>query len=94
MAKAKKEAHDAPIEQVLWAAADKLRKNMDAAGLSKPVHKNATIDWTIKATARAKLMVLVRRTLTKYGYPPDKQEKAIATVMSQAERLADKWTKE
>ena len=37
-------------------------------------------------------MVLVRRTLTKYGYPPDKQEKAIQTVMKQAESLANIWT--
>lgn len=31
MARAKKDAKDQPVEQVLWAAADKLRKNMDAA---------------------------------------------------------------
>ena len=37
-------------------------------------------------------MVLVRRTLTKYGYPPDKQEKAIQIVMKQAESLANIWT--
>ncbi len=31
MAKAKKETKEQPVEQVLWASADKLRKNMDAA---------------------------------------------------------------
>lgn len=31
MAKAKKETKGQPVEQVLWASADKLRKNMDAA---------------------------------------------------------------
>lgn len=31
MARAKKEIKEQPVEQVLWAAADKLRKNMDAA---------------------------------------------------------------
>ena len=36
-------------------------------------------------------MVIVRRILKKYGYPPDKQEKAIALVMKQAENLADDW---
>jgi type I restriction enzyme R subunit len=36
-------------------------------------------------------MVLVRRTLNKYGYPPDKQPKAIETVLKQAELLADFW---
>jgi type I restriction enzyme R subunit len=37
-------------------------------------------------------MVLVRRTLNKYGYPPDKQQRAVETVMKQAENLADIWT--
>jgi hypothetical protein len=56
---------------------------------SDKVKRNATIDWTIRESARAKLMVLVKRTLTKYGYPPDKQQKAIDTVLRQAELLAD-----
>ena len=38
------------------------------------VHKNVTIDWTIRETTRAKLRVLVRRMLHKYGYPPDLRE--------------------
>jgi type I restriction enzyme R subunit len=50
---------------------------------------NATIDWTIRESARAKLMVLVKRTLKKYGYPPDMQEKAVDTVLKQAELMAD-----
>ena len=53
------------------------------------VRANTTIDWTIRESARAKLMVLVRRTLTKYGYPPDKQQQAVDTVLKQAELLAD-----
>lgn len=60
-----------------------------AREIADKVRANATIDWTIRESARAKLMVLVRRTLTKYGYPPDKQAKAIETVMKQAESLAD-----
>jgi type I restriction enzyme R subunit len=63
-----------------------------ARELAKKVRLNATIDWTVKESVRAKLKVLVRRTLTKYGYPPDKQEKAIQTVMKQAENLANIWT--
>jgi len=50
---------------------------------------NATIDWTNRESARAKLMILVKRTLKKYGYPPDMQQKAIDTVMKQAELMAD-----
>jgi len=63
-----------------------------AREIADKVRKNATIDWAMKESARAKLMVLVRRTLKKYGYPPDKQQKAIDTVLKQAEVLADYWT--
>ena len=63
-----------------------------AKEIADKVRSNATIDWTIRESARAKLMVLVKRTLTKYGYPPDKQAKAIDTVLKQAELLADFWT--
>jgi type I restriction enzyme R subunit len=60
-----------------------------AREIADKVKRNATIDWTIRESARAKLMVLVKRTLSKYGYPPDKQQKAIDTVLKQAELLAD-----
>jgi type I restriction enzyme R subunit len=62
-----------------------------AREIADKIRSNATIDWTIRESARAKLMVLVRRTLTKYGYPPDKQQRAIDTVLKQAELLADHW---
>ena len=60
-----------------------------AREIADKVRANATIDWTIRESARAKLMVLVKRTLSKYGYPPDKQQRAIDTVLKQAELLAD-----
>lgn len=63
-----------------------------AREIADKVRANATIDWTIRESARAKLMVLVRRTLNKYGYPPDKQQKAVDTVLKQAELLADSLT--
>ena len=65
-----------------------------AREIAEKVKANATIDWTIRESARAKLMVLVRRTLKKYGYPPQYEQKAIETVMKQAELMADFWTKE
>ncbi|KAB1065131.1 type I restriction endonuclease subunit R [Salibacter halophilus] len=65
---------------------------MIAREITEKVRNNATIDWTIKESVRAKLMVLVRRTLNKYGYPPDKQPQAIETVLKQAELLADHFT--
>lgn len=63
-----------------------------AREVAEKVKANTTIDWTIKESARAKLMVLVRRTLSKYGYPPDLQQKAIDTILKQAELIADKYT--
>ena len=65
-----------------------------AKEIADKVRKNTTIDWTIRESARAKLMVLVKRTLTKYGYPPDKQQKAIDTVLKQAESFADTLAQE
>lgn len=63
-----------------------------AREIAEKVKSNATIDWTIRESARAKLMVLVRRTLKKYGYPPQYEQKAIETVMKQAELMANFWT--
>ena len=60
-----------------------------AREITDKVRANATIDWTIRESARARLMVIVKRTLTKWGYPPDNQAKAIETVLKQAELMAD-----
>ena len=62
-----------------------------ARELADTVRQNATIDWTMKESARARLRVMVKRTLKKYGYPPDKQAKATCTVIQQAELLGEKW---
>jgi len=53
------------------------------------VRKNTSIDWTIRESARAKLKVIVKRTLRKYGYPPDMEALATETVLKQAELIAD-----
>lgn len=50
-----------------------------------------TIGWTVKESIRAKLRIMVKRILRKYGYPPDKQEKATQTVLEQAEVLCRGW---
>ena len=67
---------DATLREIAKEIADKIRAN-------------ATIDWSIRESARARMMVIVKRTLTKYGYPPDKQAKAIETVLKQAELMAN-----
>ncbi len=58
-----------------------------ARELVDTIRKNASIDWTIRENVRAKLRVAVKRTLRKYGYPPDNQEKATQTVIEQAELI-------
>jgi len=65
---------------------DKLREL--AVVLFEKVKANATIDWTIKENVRAKLKVIVKRTLRKFGYPPDMQKLATETVLKQAEMIA------
>lgn len=63
-----------------------------ARELVESVRANTSIDWTIKESVRAKLRVIVKRILRKYGYPPDKQEKATQTVLEQAELLCAEQT--
>lgn len=62
-----------------------------ARELVETIRKNVTIDWTIRENVRAQLRVYVKRILRKYGYPPDKQEKATQTVLEQAEVLSEIW---
>jgi type I restriction enzyme R subunit len=66
---------------------DKLREL--AVVLTQRVRENASIDWTIKESVKAKLKVIVKRTLRQYGYPPDMQLLATETVLKQAEMIAD-----
>jgi type I restriction enzyme R subunit len=59
-----------------------------AQELVEVVRSNATVDWDKKEQVRASLRRHIRRLLTKYRYPPDKQESAVQLVMQQAEVLA------
>ena len=62
-----------------------------AIELVDSVRQKVSIDWTIKESARANIRRMVKRTLRKHGYPPDKQEKAAETVLEQAEVLCKDW---
>ncbi|MDI6694672.1 MAG: type I restriction endonuclease subunit R [Anaerolineales bacterium] len=62
-----------------------------ARELVQAVRNNVSIDWTLRETVRAQLRVIVKRILRKYGYPPDKQEKATQTVLEQAALLTEEW---
>jgi len=65
-----------------------------ARELVSTVRRNTTLDWTHKESVRARLRLLVKRILQKYGYPPDKQEQATRTVLEQAEALSAEWASE
>jgi len=62
-----------------------------ARELVEAVRNSVTIDWTEREAVRARIRVMVKRILRKYGYPPDKQEKATVTVLQQAELLCADW---
>ena len=62
-----------------------------ARELTQQIRSSVTLDWTAKEAVRARLRVLVRRKLRQHGYPPDKTERAVETVMRQAELLAANW---
>ncbi len=70
---------------------DKLREL--AVVLTETIRNNATIDWTIKESVKAKLKVAVKRLLRRFGYPPDMQMLATETVLKQAEMIAEELSK-
>jgi type I site-specific deoxyribonuclease, HsdR family len=62
-----------------------------AAELITKVRTSVTIDWILRESARAKIRVIVKRILNRFGYPPDLQEEAVKTVLRQAELLCADW---
>ena len=58
-----------------------------SAGCLEQLKANATVDWHKRESARARMRVLVKRILKKYGYPPDLADDAVKTVLEQAEVL-------
>ena len=62
-----------------------------AQELVATVKRNATIDWTLRETARAKMRAVVKRLLKKHGYPPDETEHATQLVLAQAEVVCEEW---
>jgi type I restriction enzyme R subunit len=64
-----------------------------ATELVTQVRKSVTIDWTLRDSARARIRVLVKPILNRYGYPPDLQDAAVMTVLAQAELLSAEWAR-
>lgn len=81
-------AHNESAREVLGQKA--LREL--ASVLVDKVKENTTIDWTIRESVRAKLRVMIKRTLNKFGYPPDMQKLATELILKQAELHADEAT--
>ena len=55
--------------------------------LVEQMRKSVTVDWQHRASARAKMRILVKRILKTFGYPPDLEQEAVQTVLAQAELL-------
>ncbi len=65
-----------------------------AVELTNTLRNNISIDWKYRENIRAKIKNRIRILLRRYKYPPDKTPEAIETVLKQAERLSDEWSKE
>jgi type I restriction enzyme R subunit len=55
------------------------------------VKNTVTVDWMHREASRARMRVLVKKILRKYGYPPDLQDAAVQVVLQQAEALSAEW---
>ena len=64
-----------------------------AVEITDKLRKSTTVDWQVRDSVRAKLKILVRRTLQRYKYPPDMAAEAVELVLKQAETLSNSWTK-
>jgi type I restriction enzyme R subunit len=75
-----RELGDAILKKIAVEITDKLRKS-------------TTVDWQVRESVRARLRILVRRTLQRYKYPPDQAPEAVELVLKQAEVLSNEWAK-
>ncbi len=56
------------------------------------LRQSTTVDWQVRESVRARLRILVRQTLRKYKYPPDKTPYAVELILKQAEMVSNSWT--
>lgn len=63
-----------------------------AVEITDKLRKSTTVDWQVRESVRAKLRILVRRTLRRYKYPPDRAPAAVELILKQAEVLSSSWT--
>ena len=79
-------------ESAVRELGDEILKKI-AVEITDKLRKSTTVDWQVRESVRAKLRILVRRTLQRYKYPPDKASAAIELVMQQAEVFSNGWTR-
>ena len=79
-------------ESAVRELGDEILKKI-AVEITDKLRKSTTVDWQVRESVRAKLRILVRRTLQRYKYPPDKAPAAIELIMEQAEALSNHWTR-
>jgi len=63
-----------------------------AVEITEQLRKSTTVDWQVRESVRARLRILVRRTLQRYKYPPDNAKEAVELIMQQAEVLSNEWS--
>lgn len=63
-----------------------------AVEVTQKLRSSTTVDWQVRESVRAKLRILVRRTLQRYKYPPDKSPEVIELILRQAELLSNQWS--
>lgn len=78
--------------EVLREMGDKTLKAL-AVELTEQLRNSTSVDWQVRDSVRAKMRLLIKRLLRKYKYPPEGQSAAVETVLKQAERLADEWSR-
>ncbi|NOR47463.1 MAG: HsdR family type I site-specific deoxyribonuclease, partial [Methanosarcinaceae archaeon] len=78
-------------ESAVRELGDEILKKI-AIEITEKLRKSTTVDWQVRDSVRAKLRILVRRTLQRYKYPPDMAAEAVELVLKQAEVLSNAWT--
>ncbi|HGE6029826.1 TPA: type I restriction endonuclease subunit R [Vibrio cholerae] len=79
-------------ESAVRELGDEILKKI-AVEITDKLRKSTTVDWQVRDSVRAKLKILVRRTLQRWKYPPDKAAEAVELILKQAETLSNSWTK-
>jgi len=79
-------------ESALQELGDEILKKI-AVEITEKLRNSTTVDWQVRESVRARLRILVRRTLQKWKYPPDKQADAVELVLKQAEVICNDWSK-